>query len=862
MKIKVGMISTALAVILTTTLHAVPPPGILNHQGRIAVSGTNYTGTGFFKFALVDAAGTTTLWSNNGTSTGGGQPTAAVSAGVSQGHYALGLGDTAVAGMTAAIPPSVFTGNADVRLRVWFSTNGTTFEQLTPDRRITATGYALTAGAVADPSFIGTTTNTPLDFSVNGERAFRLQPSTNPDFGPTPNLIGGFSGNSIDSSASGAVIAGGGFGGWTNTIPASGSFASLGGGIRNTASGFAAFLGGGQRNVASGDSSMVPGGGDNVASGAASFAAGSKAKAIHIGAFVWADVQTSDFASTGLNQFLIRAEGGVGINKNNPSVALDVNGTVRATSFQGAGAPLSLATTGLQPLNFSVNGQRALRIQPSGIGGDFAPSLVGGGADNSISAESIGSVIGGGGGDGNLANRITNNSDRATIAGGRGNLASSAESTIGGGANNQATDQWATVSGGAFNTASGPYSTVPGGNYNTASGSTSFAAGRNAKAVHAGAFVWADSQNADFSSTGDNQFLIRAAGGVDVTGSQTITGSLRVDSLGTNNAGIFNDNSLTFGPLGSREGIASKRTVGGNQYGLDFYTNNIAQLSILNGGQVGVGTSAPSHTLTVSNIVNEETMRLIGAGNIGQGARLNFGDGDFVYLSEPFDDGLTIQANEVGVGGNPVDGGAKLQVTGDVLITTTDQLAGNDSRGALTIGSVGGTSIGFDRDDIQSYQAANIPGTLNVNQFGGNVRIGSTGASVTVFGTFNNNSDRNAKQDVQPVEPEAILNRLRKLPIATWQYKGAAERRHIGPMAQDFHAAFDDLLELHSDDKTIAPLDEAGVAFASIQALYEKVESENKKLQGENGKLKERLERLERAVEALARPAGPTTLSN
>ncbi len=177
MKILHVLTTAALALAFTLTpLRAAAPPGVLNHQGRIVVSGANYTGTGHFKFALVDAAGTTTLWSNNGSSTGGAQPSAAVQVSVSQGHYALGLGDTALANMTAAIPPSVFTGNADVRLRVWFSTNGTTFEQLTPDRRITAAAYALTAGAVADPSFVGTTGNTPLDISVNNVRGLRIQP--------------------------------------------------------------------------------------------------------------------------------------------------------------------------------------------------------------------------------------------------------------------------------------------------------------------------------------------------------------------------------------------------------------------------------------------------------------------------------------------------------------------------------------------------------------------------------------------------------------------------------------------------------------------------------------------------------------
>jgi hypothetical protein len=56
--------------------------------------------------------------------------------------------------------------------------------------------------------------------------------------------------------------------------------------------------------------------------------------------------------------------------------------------------------------------------------------------------------------------------------------------------------------------------TVPGGLDNNAEGYCSFAEGRRAEALHAGSFVWADSTNADFSSTCDNQFLIRASGGV------------------------------------------------------------------------------------------------------------------------------------------------------------------------------------------------------------------------------------------------------------------------------------------------------------------------------------------------------------
>lgn len=57
---------------------------------------------------------------------------------------------------------------------------------------------------------------------------------------------------------------------------------------------------------------------------------------------------------------------------------------------------------------------------------------------------------------------------------------------------------------------------MPGGNLNTAAGTNSFAAGRQARANHDGAFVWADSTFVDFLSTAPNQFLIRAAGGVGI----------------------------------------------------------------------------------------------------------------------------------------------------------------------------------------------------------------------------------------------------------------------------------------------------------------------------------------------------------
>lgn len=108
----------------------------------------------------------------------------------------------------------------------------------------------------------------------------------------------------------------------------------------------------------------------------------------------------------------------------------------------------------------------------------------------------------------------------ATIAGGFGNRIApiSYGATIGGGGQNSIGQfGWhAVISGGAANQANGPYSTVAGGRLNLAGGSNSFAAGFRAQATNDGTFVWADLEDADFSSTGTNQFLIRASGGVGI----------------------------------------------------------------------------------------------------------------------------------------------------------------------------------------------------------------------------------------------------------------------------------------------------------------------------------------------------------
>ena len=132
--------SVLLPLLITDSLAQVPQ--IINYQGRIAVGGTNFDGTGQFSFALVNPDGSLIYWSNGVN---------AVSLTVTKGLYSVLLGDTTVPNMTSGIPSTVFT-NTDVRLRVWFDDGAHGSQQLSPDQRIAAVGYAFMAGNVPDTS--------------------------------------------------------------------------------------------------------------------------------------------------------------------------------------------------------------------------------------------------------------------------------------------------------------------------------------------------------------------------------------------------------------------------------------------------------------------------------------------------------------------------------------------------------------------------------------------------------------------------------------------------------------------------------------------------------------------------------------
>lgn len=298
----------------------------------------------------------------------------------------------------------------------------------------------------------------------------------------SPNVIGGYFGNSVTSGKVGATIGGGGASGNINS--ATDDYCTVAGGIGNRAGypsggwSTAAAVGGGEGNVANTHYTTVSGGKSNAATGWASTIGGGTGNDAAANHSTIGGGSSNDAGSAPEDGVAATVAGGW----HNQALAnyATIGGGGGDSSATGNRVTDDYGTVG--------GGHNNQAGDDAGTTSDRPYATVGGGFNNTASGS------------------------RSTIGGGEQNTATGYLATVGGGFNNTAGFR-ATVGGGDNNSATGSRSTVGGGNSNTASGSYSFAAGRRAKANHQGAFVWGDSTDTDVVSTGNNQFNVRASGG-------------------------------------------------------------------------------------------------------------------------------------------------------------------------------------------------------------------------------------------------------------------------------------------------------------------------------------------------------------
>ncbi|NCA82257.1 MAG: hypothetical protein EOM72_05875 [Opitutae bacterium] len=370
------------------------------------------------------------------------------------------------------------------------------------------------------------------------------------------------------------------------------------------------------------------------------------------------------------------------------------------------------------------------------------------------------------------------------IALGLGTTASGDYSVVGGGRDNTAGNEDTTVAGGAQNSAAGPKATVSGGWWN--------------RAIYEAATVGGGVNN------------VASGSGATVSGGQ---------------ANFATNYSVVGGGIQNRASGTNSVVAGG---GWNWAHSNYATV----GG--GWTNTASGLYATVSG----------GDGNTASGWTSTVGGGDKNTASgtdSTIGGGIRNAANSTGatVGGGftntasgtyaTIPGGRNNFATNFAFAAGRRAKANHE--GALVWGDSTDADIVSTNNNSVTFRAA---GGYRLFSDSGATLGAHLPPNVTSWSAL---SDREAKENFEAIDTGAILDKLAALPLTAWNYKAdPGRRRYIGPVAQDFHAAFG-----LGDDTTINTLDADGVALAAIQGV-------NRKLEAEVAELKARIERLEALI--------------
>jgi len=533
-----------------------------------------------------------------------------------------------------------------------------------------------------------------------------------------------------------------------------------------------------------------------------------------------------------------------------PSAATNINPPA------GLRVPAQRANRSLVPR--SASRRPAFAVQPTGCASDSGAGeyFIGVGTSNVAGADSS-AVLGGdnnescsvqstiGGGAFNVVS-VSAAPLEAFIGAGYGNAVTGIVGFVGSGQGNESSGYASFVGGGSFNLAEAPGSFVGAGGYDDSLFNTNVGGDNVANGIDS--FVGAGDLN-HISSTGNGSFIggggYNFASGGAATPNNQISGA---DSF----IGAGDNNSIS-------SAASSAAIVGGNHnettaqsafVGAGGYNNATGQGSLVG---AGFGNSAGGS----GSFIGAGGSIFTGSSVTGMDSFLGAGDQNTVGGNEAFVGGG--QSNSIGVaatygvvgGGkynnatgatSTIGGGAYNSATGTHATVPggyENEAEAQDSFAAGYQAKARNTGAFVWSDDASSTL---VQSTKN-DQFmtrasGGYVFYSDTagdGATLAAgSGAWASLSDRARKSNIVPLDDAAVLDKVAALPVSEWSYTAERGVRHVGPMAQDFYAAF----KVGEDDRHITSIDEDGVALAAIKALH----AENARLHDENQGLRKELE--------------------
>ena len=356
-------------------------------------------------------------------------------------------------------------------------------------------------------------------------------------------------------------------------------------------------------------------------------------------------------------------------------------------------------------------------------------------------------------------------------------------------------------------------------------------------------------------ASGSDNFVGGGFGNVAAGGYAVVAG-------GSQNDACAQDSTVTGGQTSGIDGASVGATIAG---GINHVITKSSGGAIAGGGNNSLSSSY-SGTIA-GGLQNSVTSAVYGT--IGGGEN-NAVTGQYGTISGGFNNQVSGsgygfvgggQSNAVRSAWGAVGGGYGNQAAELATVPGgKDNIANGLANFAAGFGSTAGYAGDFVWSDVASGATA-LKGTA-ANQFlarasGGVTFYSSANLKAGVrlapgSGTWSSLSDRNAKSAIVPVSDDDILAKVSALPISEWSYTTERGVRHVGPMAQDFYAAFN----VGEDDRHITSIDEDGVALAAIKALNARVERRDAALDAKLAEKDARIDALQRQMAKFAVEVG------
>jgi hypothetical protein len=372
--------------------------------------------------------------------------------------------------------------------------------------------------------------------------------------------------------------------------------------------------------------------------------------------------------------------------------------------------------------------------------------------------------------------------------------------------------------------------------------------------------------------------------------------NLRIRAVDTSSTASFpsRDWQITFND--SSNGGADKFSIDDIDGGRTPFTIEAGapshSLYVDDGGRLGLGTNTPVTDIHIKS-GNTPTLRLEQDGSSGftpqtwdlAGNEANFFIRDAtngstlpfrIFPSAP-SSALTIEGTtgDIGMGTTTPDAHLDVEATANTKISLTNtgaarwSLVNSATQFRVSLADSGVVEFlienGGDAQFAKKVRLAHADSgnTWAYSNQGNSMRTSLQGSGVVEWEVLNNgnailagaltqNSDINAKQDIESVDQQLLLAKVMELPISEWSYIDDPSSRHVGPMAQDFHRAFG----LGNTDKGIATIDTGGVALAAIQGVKKENDRQIEFLNAENRSLKAEVQQLRELVEQLIKAEG------